>query len=159
MSTGIKVMNTARIDKLLALRKFKAEYTDKLKRIKAAEDKITGEIIKDLETSEVNKITYHGYTISRSEKDHFEVTDQEVFLGVMFDDMSKAKLVGEKLSSVCLLQKTPAKLMLKSMIQDEAEKSLPAGAKEEDIAKKFLEIAEKIGLRYVVTNDLSVRKA
>ena len=41
-------MDTARIDKLLALRKFKAEYTDKLKQIKAAEDKITGEIIKDL---------------------------------------------------------------------------------------------------------------
>ena len=45
------------------------------------------------------------------------------------------------------------------MIQDEAEKSLPAGAKEKDIAKKFLEIAEKIGLKYVVTNDLSIRKA
>ena len=152
-------MNTARIDKLLKLRKFKAEYTDKLRQIKAAEDKLTGEIIKDLETSGVDKITYHGYTISRSEKDHFEVTDQEVFLGVMFDDMRKAKSVGEKLSSVCLLQKTPAKLMLKGMIQDEAEKSLPAGAKEEDIAKKFLEIAERIGLKYVVTNDLSVRKA
>ena len=136
-------MNTARIDKLLKLRKFKADYADKLKQIKAAED----------------KITYHGYTISRSEKDHFEVTDQEVFLGVMFDDMSKAKSIGEKLSSVCLLQKTPAKLLLKGMIQDEAEKSLPAGAKEEDVAKKFLEIAERIGLKYVVTNDLSVRKA
>ena len=49
--------------------------------------------------------------------------------------------------------------MIKGMIQDEVEKSLPAGAKEEDAAKKFLEIAEKIGLRYVVTNDLSVRKA
>ena len=77
----------------------------------------------------------------------------------MFDDMSKAKSIGEKLSSVCLLQKTPAKLLLKGMIQDEAEKSLPAGAKEEDIAKKFLEIAERIGLKYVVTSDLSVRKA
>lgn len=76
----------------------------------------------------------------------------------MFDDMRKAKSVGEKLSSVCLLQKTPAK-PLKGMIQDEAEKSLPVGAKEEDIAKKFLEIAERIGLKYVVTNDLSVRKA
>ena len=152
-------MDTARIDKLLALRKFKAEYADKLKQIKAAEDKITEEIIKDLETSGVTKVTYHGYTISRSEKDHFEVTDQEVFLGVMFDDMGKAKLAGEKLSSVCLLQKTPAKLLLKGMIQDKAEKSLPAGAKEEDVAKKFLEIAEKIGLRYVVTNDLSIRKA
>ena len=152
-------MDTARIDKLLALRKFKAEYADKLKQIKAAEDRLTGEIVKDLETSGVDKITYHGYTISRSEKDHFEVTDQEVFLGVMFDDMRRAKSVGAKLSSVCLLQKTPAKLMLKGMIQDEAEKSLPAGADEEDIAKKFLEIAERIGLKYVVTNDLSVRKA
>ena len=152
-------MDTARIDKLLKLRKFKAEYADKLKQIKAAEAKLVGEIIKDLETSGVDKITYHGYTISRSEKDHFEVTDQEVFLGVMFDDMSKAKLAGAKLSSVCLLQKTPAKLLLKGMIQDEAEKSLPAGAKEEEVAKKFLEIAEKIGLKYVVTNDLSVRKA
>ena len=94
-------MDTARIDKLLALRKFKAEYTDKLKQIKAAEAKITEAIVKDLETSGVDKITYHGYTISRSEKDHFEVTDQEVFLGVMFDDMSKAKLAGAKLSSVC----------------------------------------------------------
>ena len=152
-------MNTARIDKLLKLRKFKAEYADKLRQIKAAEDKITEAIVKDLETSGVDKITYHGYTISRSEKDHFEVTDQEVFLGVMFDDMSRAKSAGAKLSSVCLLQKTPAKLLLKGMIQDEAEKSLPAGAKEEDIAKKFLEIAERIGLKYVVTNDLSVRKA
>lgn len=152
-------MDTARIDKLIALRKFKAEYADKLKKIKEAENKITGEIIKDLETSGVDKITYHGYTISRSEKDHFEVTDQEIFLGVMFDDMSRAKSVGAKLSSVCLLQKTPAKLLLKGMIQDEAEKSLPAGANEEDIAKKFLEIAERIGLKYVVTNDLSVRKA
>lgn len=106
-------MDTARIDKLLALRRFKTEYADKLKQIKAAEDKITGEIIKDLETSGVDKITYHGYTISRSEKDHFEVTDQEVFLGVMFDDMRKAKSVGEKLSSVCLLQKTPAKSRLR----------------------------------------------
>ena len=86
-------MNTARIDKLLKLRKFKAEYTDKLNQIKAAEHKITGEIIKDLETSGVDKITYHGYTISRSEKDHFEVTDQEVFLAVMFDDMSKSKSI------------------------------------------------------------------
>lgn len=152
-------MDTARIDKLLALRKFKAEYADKLKQIKAAEAKLVGEIIKDLETSGVDKITYHGYTISQSEKDHFEVTDQEVFLGVMFDDMRRAKLAGAKLSSVCLLQKTPAKLLLKGMIQDEAEKSLPAGAKEEDVAKKFLEIAERIGLKYVVTNDLSVRKA
>lgn len=152
-------MDTARIDKLLALRKFKAEYADKLKQIKAAEAKLVGEIIKDLETSGVDKITYHGYTISQSEKDHFEVTDQEVFLGVMFDDMRRAKSVGAKLSSVCLLQKTPAKLLLKGMIQDEAEKSLPAGAKEEDVAKKFLEIAERIGLKYVVTNDLSVRKA
>ena len=152
-------MDTARIDKLLALRKFKAEYTDKLKQIKAAEDRLTGEIVKDLETSGVDKITYHGYTISRSEKDHFEIADQEAFLGVMFDYMSRAKLAGAKLSSVCLLQKTPAKLMIKGMIQDEAEKSLPAGAKEEDIAKKFLEIAERIGLKYVVTNALSVRKA
>ena len=152
-------MDTARIDKLLALRKFKAEYADKLKQIKAAEDKIPAQIVMDLETSGVDKITYHGYTISRSEKDHFEIADQEAFLGVMFDDMSKAKSVGAKLSSVCLLQKTPAKLMLKGMIQDEAEKSLPAGAKEEDIAKKFLEIPERIGLKYVVTNDLSVRKA
>ena len=152
-------MDTARIDKLLALRKFKAEYTDKLKQIKAAEDKITEAIVKDLETSGVAKITYHGYTISRSEKDHFEIADQEAFLGVMFDDMSKAKSLGQQLSSVCLLQKTPAKLILKDMIRAEAEKSLPAGADEEVIAKKFLEIAEKIGLRYVVTNDLSVRKA
>ena len=152
-------MDTARIDKLLALRKFKAEYTDKLKQIKAAEDKITGEIIKDLEVSGIDKVTYHGFTVSRSEKDHFEIADQEAFLGVMFDDMSKAKSLGQQLSSVCLLQKTPAKLLLKGMIQDEAEKSLPAGAKEEDIAKKFLEIAERIGLKYVVTNDLSVRKA
>lgn len=152
-------MDTARIDRLLALRKFKAEYTDKLKQIEQAEDKITGEIKKDLEISGIDKITYHGYTISRIEKDHFEVTDQEVFLGVIFAAMSKAKLAGEKLSSVCLLQKTPAKLLIKGMIQDKAEKSLPAGAKEEDIAKKFLEIAEKIGLKYVVTNDLSIRKA
>ena len=72
-------MNTARIDKLLALRKFKAEYADKLKQIKAAEDKITGEIIKDLEVSGIDKVTYHGFTVSRSEKDHFEIADQEAF--------------------------------------------------------------------------------
>ena len=135
--------------KLLKLRQFKADYLAKIEAIKQGEEVLTKRILKALEDNGVDSIRTEGYTLSKSRKDHFEISDKEKFLTAMYNDMADARAHGESLATACLLQQRPAKTLLKDLIIAETG---------DDLAK-IIAKSQELGLNYVVESDLSVRKA
>ena len=149
-------MNTELVAKLVELRKYKAHYSAQLDRIKEAEKKLTSEIISEMQASKVDAVRSSGYTVSVTSQDRFEVADQSKFLSVVLRDLNTAQDKGQDLGTACLLQKTPAKLLLKDLIEQELE-SNDVSAENHDT--EFVKKAEEWGLKYVVTPALSVRKS
>ena len=149
-------MNTELVAKLVELRKYKAHYSAQLDRIKEAEKKLTSEIISEMQASKVDAVRSSGYTVSATSKDRFEVADQSKFLRVVLKDLNTAQEAGQDLGTACLLQKTPAKLLLKDLIEQELESN---GVSAENHDAEFVRKAEEWGLKYVVTPALYVSQS
>lgn len=94
-------------------------------------------------------------TVSRTTKDHMEVTDLNVLLEKQYELFNKAKAEGRPLSDALLLQRTPVKAEITSYVLG----MLGLDEKAKPTDDEFNAAADALGIRRVSTLELSFRSA
>ena len=136
------------------VRQQRLELDDLSKKLKAGpEAELRARILMWLDSNNLpGAKTQHG-TVSRTRKNHLEVTDTETFLRYMYDGMTQCINEGRPLADGLLVQKVP----LKSGITEHVHERLGISDKDSTDDETFNSIANVFGITRVSVDDIAFK--
>lgn len=117
---------------------------------------LKGQILAYLDLNDIPGVKSDVGFVTRTSKDHLEIRDLNKFLERQMEMFAEAKAAGRPVSDALILQKSPLKSEIASLVYEEL--GLTPGKDKIDDAT-FNRVADQYGLSRVSTADLSFRSA